>query len=1120
MRQVTRSVCIVTQSDYSVDPRVRRKAEALVGAGYLVDVLALPPASGKKVYTLNGVSVRTISLGKKRGSLARYIFEYVVFFVWTFVRVPLQMRTRRYAVVDVNTLPDFLIFAPVIARLMGAVLILDMHEITPEFYMSKYGISESGWMVRLMKWIEKRSIDFADYVITINDPIQDLLVARGLSPSKSTVMMNAADEARFVPAPDVRARPDSFVMMYHGTLTRTYGLDIAINAFAMAHSEMPGARLWILGSGPEEGALQRLIDQHGLTEKATLWGPVPSSEIPDWLRKCDVGLLSMRHDALLALASPNKLAEFIVMGKPVIISRLKATRYYYSEKALAYFEPNDPADLARQMVRLYGDAALRLRLARTARVEYEPTRWDVMRQRYLELIAQCATTRQPHVWRAAQNGASCGVAELWTMVGKAVAWLDRAGYASYDPYDVWGTRYGRIARRLYYAKHSLGTIMTAPLILMEMACPSVRRLFVGKNRFPTADAQLALAFLNLHEITGSRCWLTRASALADDLLAEAIGGYRGLCWGYPFDWQNVSGLMQKGTPHITATPYCYEVFARLFDLTGDESYLNHARSIAAFVSEDLHDTPTAPGAAAASYTPHDHSQVINASAYRAYVLFDAARRFNDESYRDKASRNLRFILDAQHGDGSWLYALGSAPEAFIDHFHTCFVLKNLYKINCHLQSREVAAAIRRGYDWYRRHLFDADDNPRSFAIAPRLETVRVEMYNVAEAVSLGTLVRNDIPEAFALADTLAARFMKGRQLRAGHWITRIYRGGIPHRLPFLRWPQAQLFLAATNLLAAKERLAKTARERSNAVMSSSAGDKAAAPSYVLVTAARNEAEFIEMTINSVIAQTIRPLKWVIVNDGSTDGTDEIVERFAKDHPWIELVSMPPRRERHFAGKAYAFNTGRARLASLNYDAIGNLDADVSFDDEYFAFLLEKLAEDPSLGVAGTAFKDKSLHYDYRFVSIDHVAGPLQLFRRECLDAIGGYVASKSGGVDHIAVITARMKGWKTRTFTEMTYRHHRDMGTAAQGKVMARFKSGALDYALGGHPVWELFRTLYQMTRPPYVVGGLALLAGYTSAAVRRIDRPVPHELVRFRRREQMHRLKDFFFRKTAAQTA
>src|SRR5262249_23146504 len=151
----------------------------------------------------------------------------------------------------------------------------------------------------------------------------------------------------------------------------------------------------------------------------------------------------------------------------------------------------------------------------------------------------------------------------------------------------------------------------------------------------------------------------------------------------------------------------------------------------------------------------------------------------------------------------------------------------------------------------------------------------------------------------------------------------------------------------------------------------------------------------------------------------------------------ELVRMPERRERTFAAKARAFNEARTRLSDLEYEAIGNLDADVSFGPDYFAFLLGKLATDPRLGVVGTAFEDRSLRYDYRYVSIEHVAGPCQLFRRACLEAIDGYVASKAGGVDHIAVIRARMQGWKTRTFPERVFVHHRLMGTASRGVLAA-----------------------------------------------------------------------------------
>ncbi len=328
-------------------------------------------------------------LGKKRGSLVRYAYEYAAFFCWAFARVHKEMRRKRYAVIDVNTLPDFLIFAPLFARRMGAKLVLDMHEITPEFYRSKYVIAESSWIIRALKLVEKISFDFADHVLTINEPILELLVARGLPRSKTTIIMNSADDARFAPAPGsiepVRPSP-SFAMIYHGTLTRIYGLDLAIEAFAIAERDMPGAELWILGSGPEQAALGEMVRARGLESKVRLVGQVPGSEIPGWLRRSDVGLLPIRRDPLLEYAFPNKLPEYIVSGKAVIISRLGAIGHYFSDDAVAYAEPNDPADVAKQMVRLYRDPGLRASLARRAAEEYAPITWDVMKARYLTLM--------------------------------------------------------------------------------------------------------------------------------------------------------------------------------------------------------------------------------------------------------------------------------------------------------------------------------------------------------------------------------------------------------------------------------------------------------------------------------------------------------------------------------------------------------------------------------------------------------------------------------------------------------------------------------------------------------------------------------------------------------------
>ncbi len=287
------------------------------------------------------------------------------------------------------------------------------------------------------------------------------------------------------------------------------------------------------------------------------------------------------------------------------------------------------------------------------------------------------------------------------------------------------------------------------------------------------------------------------------------------------------------------------------------------------------------------------------------------------------------------------------------------------------------------------------------------------------------------------------------------------------------------------------------------------------PSYVLVTPARNEEQFIESTIRSVVAQTMRPLKWVIVSDGSTDGTDEIVSRYAVAHEWIELLRMPERTERNFAGKAYAFSAGKSKLDGLPYEVIANLDADITFEKDYFTYLLGKLVVDPLLGVVGTPYVEETGEsFDYEFTSLGHVSGACQVFRRECYEEIGGYVPVKVGTIDCIAVITARMKGWKTRTFTGKVSQHHRRVGTAQRGPIEASFYTGVMDNAMGNHPVWQLFRTVYQTTKRPIVVRGLALGAGFLWALLRHAERPVSREFIRFHRREQMERLKNKFARK------
>jgi glycosyltransferase involved in cell wall biosynthesis len=250
--------------------------------------------------------------------------------------------------------------------------------------------------------------------------------------------------------------------------------------------------------------------------------------------------------------------------------------------------------------------------------------------------------------------------------------------------------------------------------------------------------------------------------------------------------------------------------------------------------------------------------------------------------------------------------------------------------------------------------------------------------------------------------------------------------------------------------------------------------------YVLITPAHNEEAFIAKTLDSMIAQTVLPERWVIVDDGSTDETGEIVERYASRYPWIELVRLPQHRDRSFAGKVHAFNAGLERLQSLQLDVIGNLDADLSFEPDYLEFLMRKFSEDPKLGVAGTPFMEDG--YDSTrdsFEGENHVAGGCQLFTRQCFQDVGGYIPNRAGGIDWIAVTTARMKGWKTRSFPEKRFHHYRTLGTAGRSSAAASFSYGEKDYYLGGSPIWELFRVAYRMTKQPVLIDGLALLSGY-----------------------------------------
>ena len=281
------------------------------------------------------------------------------------------------------------------------------------------------------------------------------------------------------------------------------------------------------------------------------------------------------------------------------------------------------------------------------------------------------------------------------------------------------------------------------------------------------------------------------------------------------------------------------------------------------------------------------------------------------------------------------------------------------------------------------------------------------------------------------------------------------------------------------------------------------------PSYAVVTAAYNEGKYIGKLLESVVFQTVLPTKWVIVSDGSTDDTDEIVQSYVDRYSFVELYRITEDHPRNFTAQVYAINAGFTRLAGVDCEFIGNLDADVSFAPTYFENLLEKLSQNPQLGLAGGCiYEEKNGQFEVRQGnSLTSVAHAVQLFRRECLEALGGgYKPFSWGGADTHAEVSLRMLGWRVQSISELKVFHHRPTG-GGSGSWRYLFKGGVMDFYIGTHPLFEIFRLAHRLCGKPYVVSSLTRLAGFLWGYCGGAKREVSPEFMRFLRQEEMRRL-------------
>ena len=378
-------------------------------------------------------------------------------------------------------------------------------------------------------------------------------------------------------------------------------------------------------------------------------------------------------------------------------------------------------------------------------------------------------------------------------------WLDSYGEESWDYQSFFAGRAGGRAKSLYYRHRFVGTVAVAPMIFCEAFLPSTRRLFHHPIRFPIADAHYAMGFAFLYEATGDFSQLENAVHFLTELKKSRCREFKEYCWGYPFDWVWRGGTIKRYTPLITTTPYVYEAFLQVFELNPRDEWKLILESIARHAAMDINDFRTSETASSCSYTPFDEGGVINAAAYRAFLLTSASLFFSNADYWKIAERNLNFVLENQNEDGSWYYAMDGVRD-FIDHFHTCFVMKALAKIHALTENEACLKALAKGVAYYLDNLFAEDGLPRPFSKAPRLTVYKRELYDCAECINLCMLLRDCFPALETTLEAVVREIPANWVKRDGSFRSRRLHWGWDN-VPMHRWGQSQMFRSLAFYLA-------------------------------------------------------------------------------------------------------------------------------------------------------------------------------------------------------------------------------------------------------------------------------------------------------------------------------
>ncbi len=384
----------VAYTFYEFDTRVRRYAEALASRGDSVDVIALRQEGLPAYEVIRGVHVHRI---QKRVIDERtpwsYLAKLLIFLLrsaWVLTRRHLRAH---YDIIHVHSVPDFEVFATIIPRLLGARVILDIHDIVPEFYASKFKVSERSLVFRLLLAIERLSTAYANHVIIANHLWYTKLTKRSVPPAKCTAIINYPDLSIFSRRQPALRNDRDFVLCYPGTLNWHQGVDLAIHAMARLRDRAPHLKFLIIGDGPDRGKLKTMIAEHRLEDRVTMTGLLPVEKVAETMANIDLGVVPKRKDSFGNEAFSTKIMEFMAMGVPVLASSTRIDRFYFNEDIVQFFESENVEDLATKILELAGNAARCNALRERAAEFICANSWDVKKQEYLNLVDRLVSRR-------------------------------------------------------------------------------------------------------------------------------------------------------------------------------------------------------------------------------------------------------------------------------------------------------------------------------------------------------------------------------------------------------------------------------------------------------------------------------------------------------------------------------------------------------------------------------------------------------------------------------------------------------------------------------------------------------------------------------------------------------